>query len=200
MTTFAEMLTKVYAITSRRELETVTKLAIAKATIEAHQVDFFHRDRRLGQLTYTVNSTQALVSVADVYATYPRLRGIESVIGLDSSGRHVEGFEQRDYSDFYDSDGSLRYSVYDIIGTSMRLVPLTQTGLLEVVAYENPVVTEAGYSSWIADEYPDFLACWAAMIVQARSGAMEQAQASSRLHVEPFKDLLRQSHLLVDVH
>lgn len=197
MTTFAEMMDKVYTITSRRELEAMTKLALMKATIEAHQVDFFPRDRRIAIMTYTANSTSALVSVTNVYATYPRLRGIESVLGIDGVGRHVEAFEQRDYSDFYDSDGNLRYSVYDVVGVSMRLVPVQQTGRLELVAYENPVVTEADYSSWIADSYPDFLAAWAAMIVQARSGAMEQAQASSRLHVEPFKELLRSSHLLV---
>jgi hypothetical protein len=200
MTTFAQMYDKVVALTARPELVTLTKLAIAKATVEAHHVDFFPRDRKLAYIPYVLDSSKALCTIDNVYATYPRLRGIQSVQGVDATGRAVEKFGQRDYDAFYDDRLALIYSVYDVIGSSMKFTPVIQTGRLELVAYENPNPTEDGYSSWIADDYPEFLAAWAAMFVQARSGAVELAQITMRLHVEPFKELLIESHVLNEVN
>jgi hypothetical protein len=200
MTTFAELYDKVVSITSRPELMTTTKLAIAKATVEAHHIDFFPRDRKLAYVPYTVNSAVPICTIANIYATYPRLRGIQSIRGVDTNGRAVEQLAQCDYDNFYDSDNALKYSVYDAIGTSILFTPQVQTGRLEMVAYENPDPTESTYASWIADMYPEFLAYWAAMHVQARSGAVELAQISMKLHVEPFKELLIESHLLSEVN
>ena len=42
--TFAEILEEVYLITNRRDLEAQTKSAIKKATLKAHQSDFYYRD------------------------------------------------------------------------------------------------------------------------------------------------------------
>ena len=57
-----------------------------------------------------------------------------------------------------------------------------------------------GFSSWIADNYPDELAMWAAAIVFARTGFAEMAADFQRTHVQPFKELLIASHLLANVN
>jgi hypothetical protein len=90
--------------------------------------------------------------------------------------------------------------MYTMIGDTLRVYPQVSTGLLATTYYKNPVVTEAGYSSWVANEYPDELAMWAAAIVFARTGFAEMAQDFQRTHVQPFKELLVASHLFAAVN
>jgi hypothetical protein len=87
-----------------------------------------------------------------------------------------------------------------MIGDTLRVYPASATGRMSAYYYKNPVTTEAGYSSWIANEYPDELAMWAAAIVFARTGFAEMAQDFQRTHVLPFKELLVSSHLLATVN
>jgi hypothetical protein len=90
--------------------------------------------------------------------------------------------------------------MYTMIGDTLRVYPISATGRMNAYYYKNPVTTEAGYSSWIANEYPDELAMWAAAIVFARTGFAEMAQDFQRTHVAPFKELLVSSHLLANVN
>jgi NADH dehydrogenase/NADH:ubiquinone oxidoreductase subunit G len=63
----------------------------------------------------------------------------------------------------------------------------------------NPNTTDLGFCSWIADSYPDEVAMWAAAIVFARSGFAEMAADFQRSHIEPFKGMLIDSHMLGNV-
>jgi hypothetical protein len=93
-----------------------------------------------------------------------------------------------------------RPSIYNLIGDTLRIYPQLQTGRLQVNYYANPNTTSGGFSSWIADTYPDELAMWAAAIVFARTGFAEMANDFQRTHIAPFKELLIASHLLGSVN
>jgi hypothetical protein len=200
MTTFAEMEALVVGQTRRPEVTAVTQAAIRTATLRAHHTDFFPRDLAPGTLSYTPLSGAQYYDLPDLTTLLPKLRSLQSLKSVDSTGKPIENFEYRELQDLYDSDNVLRTSMYTMIGDTLRVYPQVSTGLLATTYYKNPVVTEAGYSSWVANEYPDELAMWAAAIVFARTGFAEMAQDFQRTHVQPFKELLVASHLFAAVN
>ena len=201
MTTFAELYDATVQNTKRPELVALTKTCVRLATLRAHQTDFFLRDQVLGSLTYTVDQAQQIVTINTLNAQLPNKRSIEFVQCLDASTlMPSENMEWREYSDFWNKDGELRNSVYTELGDSLKFRPQVQTGRLAVLYYTNPVVTEVGYASWIADVHIDELAMWAAGLIWARTGFLEQAKVTQDLHVTPFKELLCESYLIGTVN
>lgn len=197
MTTFAELEALVVGQTRRPEVSAITQAAIKSATLRAHHVDFFSRDLKQGSLSYTPLSTAVLYDFADIYTLLPRLRSMKFVQSLDANNSTpVESLEYREADDLYDSDGNQRQHMYTLIGATLRIYPAMATGSAAAFYYENPNVSSASYSSWIADTYPDELAMWASAIVFARTGFVEMAQQFNETHIKPFKDMLIDSHLL----
>jgi hypothetical protein len=200
MTTFAEMEALVVGQTRRPEVTAVTQAAIRTATLRAHHTDFFPRDLAPGTLSYTPLSSAQYYDLPDLTTLLPKLRSLQSLKSVDSTGKPIENFEYRELQDLYDSDNVLRTSMYTMIGDTLRLFPAAATGQFAIYFYKNPVTTEVGFSSWIADNYPDELAMWAAAIVFARTGFAEMAADFQKTHVIPFKELLVSSHLLNTVN
>lgn len=201
MTTFAEMESLVVAQTRRPEVPTVTQAAVRTATLRAHHTDFFRRDLAIGLLTYTPVSSAIYYDFPSLSSLLLRMRSLQLLQAIDATTlQATEQLEYRELQDLYDNDMVLRQSMYTLIGDTLRVYPLSVTGKMNAYYYKNPVISETGYSSWIADEYPDELAMWAAAIVFARTGFAEMASDFQKTHVVPFKDLLISSHLLGDVH
>lgn len=199
MTTFAEMQTKVNDLTKRPELVALTNSAIRMATIRAHQVDFFSRDQSNSLLVYTPYSgNEIYTDIPTIYSTFPRLRTPDFLQILDAtSGVPVENLEYiGDYKNFWDNEGCLKRSVFTMLGGTLRFRSLSNTGKAQFYIYQNPITTDAGYASWIADLYPEELAMWAAAIVWMRSGFQEIAQQVNSTQVEAFKAMLVESHLI----
>lgn len=200
MTTFAELETLVIGQTRRPEIPAVTKAAIKSATLRAHHADFFPRDLNTTLLTYTPSSTAILYDFPSIHATLVRLRSLQFLQGIDAAtSAPVENLEYRTADDLFDSDGNRRPHVYTLIGATLRIYPVQATGATNAFFFQNPDVTEAGYSSWIADTYPDELAMWASAIVFARTGFLDMANQYSENHIKPFKEMLIDSHLLGNV-
>jgi hypothetical protein len=201
MTTFAEMEALVVGQTRRPEVTAITQAAIRTATLRAHHTDFFNRDLTTGTLSYTPSSSASFYDFADVSSTLVRMRAFQLLQCVDATTNvPSENLGYRELQDLYDSDNVLRTSMYTMIGDTLRVYPASATGRLDAYYYRNPVTTEVGYSSWIANEYPDELAMWAAAIVFARTGFAEMAQDFQRNHVQPFKEQLIASHLLANVN
>lgn len=201
MTTFAELESLVVAQTRRPEVSAVTQAAIRTATLRAHHTDFFNRDLAMGTLSYTPSSSASFYDFTDVSSTLVRMRAFQLVQSVDSiTSVPVETLEYRELQDLYDSDNVRRASMYTMIGDTLRLFPAAATGQFAIYFYKNPVTTDLGFSSWIADNYPDELAMWAAAIVFARTGFAEMAADFQKTHVVPFKELLVSSHLLNTVN
>lgn len=201
MTTFAELETLVVAQTRRPEVSAVTQAAIRTAVLRAHHVDFFLRDLTSGLLSYTPSNSARNYDFTDVSTLLPRMRSFQLVQSVDAvTAAPVEVLEYRELQDLYDADNAQRLSMYTLIGDTLRIYPQAATGSLSAYYYRNPVTASAGFSSWIADTYPDELAMWAAAIVFARTGFAEMAADFQRTHIAPFRELLISSHLLANVH
>jgi hypothetical protein len=202
MTTFAELFDATVVNTKRPELVALTESCVRLATMKAHQTDFFMRDQVIVPLIYAPTNVSPFVDIANVSTQLPRKRSITLVQSVDLSTLHpVENFEWREYKDFWDRDRELRTSVYTEIGDTLRLRPCVQTGRFDVMYYLNPVTSPAAdYASWIADAHVEEVAMWAAGLVWARTGFLEQARVAQELHITPFKDLLVSSYLIGTVN
>ena len=200
MTTFAELESLVIEQTRRPEISSVTKAAIRTATLRAHHTDFFPRDLASGPLTYALSSTAQFYDFPNISQTLLRLRSLKRSHGIDAvTSVPGEELEFREADDLFDADGKRRPHIYTRVGDKLRIYFSVPTGAATAFFYQNPQTSEAQYSSWIADTYPDELAAWAAGIVFARTGFTEMAQQFQELHVRPFKELLISSHLLGNV-
>lgn len=200
MTTFAEMEALVIGQTRRPEVPAITQAAIRSATLRAHHTDFFYRDLTPGNLSYVPTSGAQFYDLTDLPNLLPKLRSLQTVKSVDSLLLPVEVLEYREMQDLYDADLALRPSVYTLIGDTLRIYPQAATGGLSVTYYKNPVTTELGYNSWIANDYPDELAMWAAAIVFARTGFAEMAADFQKTHIAPFKEQLLSSYLIGTVN
>lgn len=201
MTTFADLLTLTAEISRRPELVSMTKTAIRAATLRAHLTDFFTRDAWVARLSYVPPNDVSFADITDVYASIPRLRAVKFVQCVaPSNGAPTENLTYRDVDDTYDQNGRLRQNCYTLQGTVLRLYPLMMTGMVDIHCYLLPIVTEAGYSSWIANDFPEEIATWAASIVLHRTGALEQATQMLKTQVGPFKELLIESYQLPTVN
>lgn len=198
MTTYAELRDLVYDLTKRPELTGVTALAVKQATLRAHQVDFFQRDARNVALTYTVpTSGELFVTIPDIYTEAPRLRTPDFLQGEDLSTLlpNENLAYLNSYKLFWDENNELKLSHFTLQGDDLVASFAGATGRAVLYYYVNPIVLEGSYSSWIADEYPEELAQWAAQIVWNRSGFQELAQTTMRDVVIPFQSMLVESHL-----
>lgn len=201
MTTFAEMESLVVAQTRRPEVTAVTQAAIRTATLRAHHTDFFRRDLASATLSYAPSSSVFFYDFTDVSSSLLRLRSLQLLQCVDANTLlPTEELGYRELQDLYDSDNVLRQSMYTLIGDTLRVYPLSATGKLTAYYYQNPITDSTNYASWIANEYPDELAMWAAAIVFARTGFAEMAADFQRTHIAPFKELLISSHLLGSVN
>lgn len=198
MTTFVELRDLVYGLTKRPELAGLTALAIRQATLRAHQVDFFQRDARNAVLTYTPPvASELFVTIPNIYSLAARLRTPDFLQGQDvlTLLPHENLEYVNSYKEFWDEYNELRCSRFTLQGEDLLVRFAGATGRAVLYYYVNPVVTDAGYSSWIADEYPEEVAQWAAAIVWNRSGFQEIAQTTMNGIVIPFQAMLVESHL-----
>lgn len=201
MTTFTDLYNATVGNTKRPELVALTKTCVKLATLRAHQVDFWPRDYASTNLTFAIDTTLQLVTISGLTSQLPQKRTIDFLQSLDATTlQPCENLDWHEYKDFWDADGCLRSSVYTEKGDSLVFRPRVQTGKLGVNYYVNPVVAEDTFSSWIADAHQDELAMWAAGLIWARTGLLEQAKVVQDLHVTPFKDLLVASYLINTVN
>lgn len=201
MATFQDVYDKTVEFTKRPELVALTKSCVRSATLRAHQVDFFPRDTALVPLTYVIDNSLSFVDIPNLTTQLPQLRAIDFLQSVDlSSLKPVENLEYREYKDFWDNEGELRSSVFTQIGDTLRLRPAVQTGRFDVLYYKLPVVTDAGYSSWIANAHIEDVAMWAAASLWARTGFLEQAKVAMEQHIAPFKADLVAAYLTGEVN
>lgn len=204
MATLESMIEKTIEQTRRPELAAMTESAVKTATLRAHHVDFFPRDKAQHLLTYTPANSQ-FYTFPSLSTVLTRMRALKSIRGVDAATMvPAEDFEYRELDDLYDLDGDLKTSTYSLIGDTLQLVPALPTGAAMLYYFQNPPLGAAGtaapYSSWIADAYEDQLALWAAVIIWIRTGFRQMAGDVMESDIRPFQQMLISSHLLGEVN
>lgn len=188
MATFTELCADVYTITSRPDLVAETKLAVKAATLKAHQSDYYFKDLYETGIQF---STSDFIQQLDVGTVLPRFRSLKYLRKYDSSGTGAPGkffniIPPELIQDAYKVD---RTDVAYVAGTTLNIKSATQFQYALLGVYQNPVIDEATYSSWIAAQFPYVIVFESARLLFKQIGYDEQASQFEALVKEQFVEL-----------
>lgn len=174
MTSFTDLTTKVYALTKRDDLVNETINAIQAATLKAHRSDIFFKD--LFETGIAFDEARILQSL-QYKQLIPLFRSIKYIRKCDGSTippTPLEFLEMIAPENALDSYNCTRPNVYYIAGTVIQIRSIAAEDNFLFGCYVNPNITQEGYSSWIADEYPYAIVYEAVAIIFKTVGYDEQ--------------------------
>jgi hypothetical protein len=147
-----ELVQAVIEITGRPDQGNLIKQAVQAATLQVHSKDLFKRDVNSQFVTFASPLTDQVVAYKDIFA---RFRLFDSVIICDANQVPLAGpLEMIPVSHFKDVYGVIRPNVCVLAGDNLYIKSDIPFKYALIAAYEFPVITDAGYSSWVADSYP----------------------------------------------
>jgi len=178
MTTFAELQQLVADITNHPELVVETKIAIRAATLKLHMIDYWLAD--------TVETELAVVQADGMYqiskaTEFPSRTRKLLYIQKSVDGTFLTEITPRDVFDDY---GQMKNNVYYQIGANVNCRSDTADSSVLLGCVVNPVTTETGYSSWIADDYDFIVAIEASLIVFNSIGESEMVKKLQAMQME----------------
>lgn len=159
MTTLAELLDGVYAITDRPDLATQTKQAIKNATRKEHAVVDYSKDLAVQRVTlaasevfrYSIAAGTVLFrkigSIKEAVVTVPVLDTYEGYSGTIL-------FEEVSAKSVFDGYHAEKINYWHHTGAGLSLVAARAVAEVDVLYYARVDVTDSGYASWIADDFP----------------------------------------------
>lgn len=181
MATFAEILADVYLLTNRPDLASETKLAVKAATLKAHQSDFYYKDITESGVEF---STEDYVQALEYRTLFPRYRALKYIRKSEASGNVGDFFEVLTPAGILDRYGYQKEDVCYAAGEVIQLKSSTAFKYILVGCYLNPVLTDDGYNSWIADLFPYYIVWEAAATVFKMIGQDEKATVFRALTAE----------------
>ena len=187
-TSFASIVADVYSITTRDDLVAETNLAVRAATLKAHHSDDY---------IFDFNEYSIAFSTSDYYQTLD----YKSIIPLWRKPRYIRKYDNTGTgapSTFLtyippekvvDEFGADRQDIFYVAGSNIQIRSSTQFQYALLGCYLNPDVTEVGYSSWIANDYPMAIIYEAAAIIYKSIGFDEQAVMYREMVKDAIHDL-----------
>lgn len=184
--TLEELKLAVFDITSRPDLPTVTLSGIRSATIAAHTSEDYPKD--------IVEKAVAMPTVDYVHSfsyleRFPRFRRFAYLRNFFES---IPGAHLRSISPFATKDGYglERADVYYLAGDTIQIRASQATNQFLMAAYVIPDVTDVGYDSWVAREFPFAIIHSAAAFVLRRIGFAEEAAYQAREAQQQMNSLI----------
>lgn len=155
MSQFSQLCNKLVKLSNRPDVLEEIKIALRQATIEIHQLDFFHRDLMHGTI---VNSRGRQNEVSVPMSNFPRLRAIKSIVPkgcCEELKPNAPLTVCRCENNWWRTNGGNL-----IINSSFN------TNEFDVWFYQNPKISpDEEYSSWVADLYEPALLDWSLMLL-----------------------------------
>lgn len=185
--TLTELQAEVYTITKRPDLVAETTLAVRQATLALHQSDFFWKDLQETGLSFP---TAAYLQEIEYRSILPRFRAIKYLRKSDSFGATGAFFTVITPEAVLDLYGTDRTDVCYAAGASIEIKSSTQIQYAILGYYENPNVTVAGFSSWIALDHPYAIVFEAAEKIFKMTGKTEEFAAYKFLRDEEKQRLM----------
>jgi hypothetical protein len=166
---FAELYAEVVSITKRPDLEGRTRSALRQAVMFSHRSNNFWRDL-VDNVEVPIPAPEGILLLED---HFPRMRSIASFEAVRADGTSVQLDEtavdslRDEYGErkkfwYYGTAVGIRYSAYG-------------SDRVRLAYYNDPVVTEAGFDSWIAKKYPDAIIRWATSLIFKSIGNNDEA-------------------------
>ncbi len=151
----AALIADVYTITNRPDLVAETAIAVKAATLQLHRSDFFYKD--LTEVALQFDSAAYLQNI-EYRALFPGFRAMKYLRKYDPTSTNAETLGVGDFfklltpEDVLDSYKQARTDIYYLAGDLIQIKSSTSIEYCLIGVYQNPIVTEAGYNSWISDE------------------------------------------------
>lgn len=198
--TLDELIEEVYIITARRDLIAETKSAVKKSTLKAHKSDFYSKDIYEEGIQFP--SSDFLQSF-DPHAQWSSFRSwkyfkrVRDGYSFTSQEQQTTPIEIISVEETLDSYGCNRSDIAYVAGRMLEIRSSVAFTKALVGCYLLPTVTDSGYASWVAEQYPFFIIHEAARLVFAAIGKMEESNMQARFAAEEFMEL--RSGALADV-
>ncbi len=189
----SELIDETYTQTLRPDLVDRTTAAIKSATLFAHHSDFFARDLYENGIVFDESLFIQSLAIG-VIPSYRKIKYIRAYDNLNSvAGEHFTILTPEELIDDYGLD---KTDVAYEAGTNIEIRGSTAFQHLLIGAYVSPTVTDAGYNSWVADNFPYAIIYSAARIVLTNTKDYEGAKAMKVLADEQLLEM-RNSALAV---
>lgn len=191
MATLSELIADVYTITNRPDLVAETKLAVKQATLKCHQFDHFPKDLfEVGLTMPNPGPIQSLdyKSVAPRWRTFKYLRKYYYNGTTGYAGEFFRLLTPEESLDRYQIN---KENICYLAGDQLEIRSTSADEHFLLGCYLHPNITDDGFSSWIAEEYPYAIVYEAASKLFKMIGQDEMAAAMKQEVAEQFS-LLRQ--------
>lgn len=189
-TSFASLVADVMTLTNRPDLVNETSLAVRAATLKAHQSDDYIKDLYEYSLQFSLVDYYQSLEYKTVLPLWRKPRYIRKYdnSGSGAPGPFLEYVVPEKIMDEYKVD---RLDIFYVAGSFVQIRSSTTLEYILVGIYQNPVVTEIGYNSWIADDHPFAIIYEAAATVFKMIGLDDQVPVFRNLVAEQLQ-LLKQ--------
>jgi len=150
----SELVTEVYAFTTRPDLVEKTKSAVKAATLKMHHVDFFDRDLHENGINLGASLN---IQNFEYKALFPLWRALKYIRYLDITTTPAtpgDFFDVIAPEQVLDSYKVTKTNVCYLAGANLQINGLAAFQYILLGHYEHPDITDAGYNSWIAQEHP----------------------------------------------
>jgi hypothetical protein len=194
MATLTELLADVYTITNRPDLVNETKLAVKAATLKAHQSDFFYKDIEESGVSF---STSDYVQALEYRSIFPNYRALKYIRKTDVAGVPGDFLSVITPALSLDRYGEEKTDICYGAGAVIQIKSSTLLQYILLGYYKNPVLTDAGYSSWVALDHPYYIVYEAACQIFKTKGQDEQATIYNKLAMEQLM-LLKASNIEIE--
>jgi len=189
MATLSELIGDVYTITNRPDLVAETKLAVKQATLKAHQFDHFPKDIFETGITFPEAS---LIQSLDYKTIIPRWRTFKYLRKFTPPSYPGEFFSLLTPEESLNRYQINRENICYVAGEQLEIRSNSADQFMLLGCYVHPDITDTGYSSWIAVEYPYAIVYEAAAKVFKMIGQDEQSQSMRQEVAEQFMLLKQQ--------
>jgi hypothetical protein len=190
--TLTELINSVYSVTNRPDLVAQTDLMVKQATLKLHHSDYYYRDLFETGLVF---GSPAFIQQADIKSLIPRWRANKYLRKSDVSGTPGNFFELVSTENVLDSYSVQREDIYYNAGDILQLKSSTQIQYCFYGCYRNPDITTAGFSSFIAVDFPFAIITDAAASIFKRTGKDSE---SAELRLEVWGDPSKKRRGFVD--
>jgi len=191
MASLSSLMSDVYTLTNRDDLVAETKLAVKMATLKMHQLDNFPKDIFETGISW---SPIAFIQSLDYKTLIPNWRAFK-YLRKYQDGLPGEFFTYLSPEESLDRYQVNKENICYTAGTQLEIRSNTEDTYMLLACYTHPIVTDAGYSSWIADEFPFAIISDAAASVFKGIGQDEKASAFRQTVAEQVA-LIRQNNIL----
>lgn len=185
MATFTELCNDVYTITKRPDLVDATKLAVKQATLKLHHSDYYYKDLVETGIQF---GTSDYIQQADVKNFWPRFRTLKYFRRYQDDSA-MEFFEVVPPELIVDSYKIDRVNIAYVAGSVLQIRSRYPLQYALISFYQHPDITEAGFSSWIAQDHPFAIQFEAARFLFKSIGFDEQSAAFEKLANEQLAEI-----------